>query len=190
MKKASRTRLAPAADALRGVDPGALARAVDILVNVQRGDGVIYTAGNGGSAATAASRARLAEGGGGARDFAFRQCGAITAWGNDTSFDRVFAEQLELLGREGDGVIVMSVSGSSPNVIALLDVAREKGMRSVGLLGCDGGRAAALVDVPVVVPSDDFGWVESVHTVLHHALTYALRDAATEAQAARSARAI
>ena len=183
--------LAAAADALRGVDPGALARAVDLLVTVQRGDGVIYTAGNGGSAATATHLALDLQKAAGARAISLSDnAGLLTAWGNDTSFDRVFAEQLELLGREGDGVIVMSVSGSSPNVIALLDVAREKGMRSVGLLGCDGGRAAALVDVPVIVPSDDFGWVESVHTVLHHALTYALRDAATEAQAARSARAI
>jgi D-sedoheptulose 7-phosphate isomerase len=169
--------LAEAAEALRGVDVGSLARAVEALVKVRARRGVVYTAGNGGSAATASHLALDLQKAAGMRALSLADNpGLITAWGNDTAFDRVFAEQLEVLGREEDGVIVISVSGSSPNLIALLDVAREKGIASVGLLGCDGGRAAAVVNVPVVVPSDDYGWVESVHTVLHHVLTYALRD--------------
>ena len=78
----------------------------------------------------------------------------------------------------------------SPNLIALLGVAREKGMTSVGLLGCGGGRAGPLVDVSVVVPSSDYGWVESVHSVLHHVLTYALRDATASASVGRPARSV
>jgi D-sedoheptulose 7-phosphate isomerase len=176
--------LAEAAEALRGVDVGSLARAVDALMNVAARGGVIYTAGNGGSAATASHLALDLQKAAGVRALSLSDNpGLITAWGNDTSFDRVFAGQLEVLGRKEDGVIVISVSGSSPNVIALLDVAREKGIASVGLLGCHGGRAAALVDVPVVVPSGDYGWVESVHTVLHHVLTYALRDAVSRGHA-------
>jgi len=73
---------------------------------------------------------------------------------------------------------VISVSGSSPNLIALLEVARSKGIVSVGLLGRDGGRAAQIVDVPVVVPSGDYGWVEAAHVVLHHIITYELRETA------------
>jgi D-sedoheptulose 7-phosphate isomerase len=180
--------LAEAAEALHGVDTGTVARAVDALLKVQGRGGVIYTAGNGGSAATASHLALDLQKAAGVRALSLSDNpGLITAWGNDTSFDRVFAEQLEVLGREEDGVIVISVSGSSPNLIALLDVAREKGMTSVGLLGCDGGRAAPLVDVSVVVPSGDYGWVESVHSVLHHALTYALRDATAGAHAPRDA---
>src|SRR5207245_5404041 len=102
--------------------------------------------------------------------------GLITAWGNDTAFNRVFAEQLDVLAKPGDGLVVISVSGSSPNLIALLETARKKEMVCVGLLGCDGGRARELVHVPVIVPSSDYGWVEAVHAVLHHVLTYALRD--------------
>jgi D-sedoheptulose 7-phosphate isomerase len=171
--------LAEAAEALRGVDVSSMARAVGALVKVTTRGGVVYTAGNGGSAATASHLALDLQKAAGVRALSLAENpGLITAWANDTEFDRVFAEQLEVLGREEDGVIVISVSGSSPNLIALLDVAREKGMTSVGLLGCNGGRAAALVDVPVVVPSGDYGWVESVHTVLHHVLAYALRDAA------------
>lgn len=183
--------IAAATDALRGVNVGALARVVDALVTVQRRGGVIYTAGNGGSAATASHLALDLQKAAGARAISLTDNpGLLTAWGNDTSFERVFAGQLEVLGREGDGVIVISVSGSSPNIIALLEVARAKGMTSIGLLGSDGGRAAGLVDAAVIVPSDDYGWVESVHTVLHHVLTYALRDAVTGLDAPRPLRAI
>jgi len=104
--------------------------------------------------------------------------GLVTAWGNDTDFDRVFAEQLEVLGRPGDALVIVSVSGSSPNLMALISAARLLGIRTVGLLGRTGGKARDLVDVAVLVPSDDYGWVESAHVVLHHALTYAVREAA------------
>jgi D-sedoheptulose 7-phosphate isomerase len=178
--------LGDAAEALRAVDVASVARAVEALGEVQAAGGTIYTAGNGGSAATASHLALDLQKAAGIRAVSLSDNpGLITAWGNDASFDRVFAEQLEVLGREADGVVVISVSGSSPNLIALLEVARAKGITSVGLLGRDGGRAAALLDVPVVVPSEDYGWVESVHVVLHHVLTYALRDAAAAARAAR-----
>jgi D-sedoheptulose 7-phosphate isomerase len=104
--------------------------------------------------------------------------GLLTAWGNDTAFDRVFAEQLEVLGRPGDALVVVSVSGSSPNLVAVLGAAERLGIQTVGLLGREGGRARDLVDVAVLVPTDDYGWVESAHVVLHHALTYAVREAA------------
>jgi len=187
-EKALARSLAEAAEALRGVDVGSVARAVTALAAVRARGGVIYTAGNGGSAATASHLALDLQKAAGVRAVSLSDNpGLITAWGNDTSFERVFAGQLEVLGRDTDGVIVISVSGSSPNLIALLDVARAKGIPSVGLLGRDGGPAAALVDVPVVVPSGDYGWVESVHVVLHHVLTYALRDAAAGAHTAHRA---
>jgi D-sedoheptulose 7-phosphate isomerase len=168
-----------AVEAVRGVDIASLTRAVDLLATVRARGGVIYTAGNGGSAATASHLALDFQKAAGARAVALSDNpGLITAWANDTSFDRVFAEQLKVIGDRKDGVVVISVSGSSPNLIALLEVARDKGMASVGLLGRDGGRAAVMVDVPVVVPSDDYGWVESAHSALHHVLAYAVRDAA------------
>jgi D-sedoheptulose 7-phosphate isomerase len=169
--------LREAVEALRGVEIASLVRAVDLLATVRSRGGIIYTAGNGGSAATASHLALDFQKAAGARAVALSDNpGLITAWANDTSFDRVFAEQLKVVGDRKDGVVVISVSGSSPNLIALLEVARDKGMTSVGLLGRDGGRAASMVDAPVVVPSDDYGWVESAHSALHHVLAYALRD--------------
>ncbi len=174
-----------AAEAINGIDTAAVARAVALLSAVRARDGVIYTAGNGGSASTAShlaldlqkpsrsSRSR------GTRAIALSDSiGLITAWSNDASYDRVFAEQLDLLGRPGDGVVVISVSGASANLIALIETAREREITSIGLLGHDGGPLGALVDAAVLVPSGDMGWVEGAHIVLHHVLSYALRGQA------------
>lgn len=178
------TWLEQAAEVMRSVDVRAVARAAQVLMRTRTNDGVIYVAGNGGSAATAShlvldlqKAARTAEGPSTRALSLSDSVGLITAWANDTEFERVFAEQLDVLAKPGDALVVISVSGSSPNLIALVDVARERGVTSVGLLGKDGGRARDLVDIPVVVSSDDYGWVESAHVVLHHVLTYALRDA-------------
>jgi D-sedoheptulose 7-phosphate isomerase len=182
--------LAEATAALTGIDISSIVRAVTALAKVTAQQGTIYTAGNGGSAGTAShlaldlQKAARAPGGRGTRAVCLSDnVGLLTAWGNDTSFERIFVEQLDVLGRPEDGVVVISVSGSSPNLIALLQAARSKGMTSIGLLGRDGGRAAAMVDAPVIVRSDDYGWVESAHVVLHHVLTYALRDAASSFRA-------
>src|SRR2546422_2193868 len=176
--------LAEAADVVRSVEVAAMTRAVGALSKVRARGGVIFTAGNGGSAATAShlaldlQKAARSPGGSGTRAVSLcDSVGLITAWANDTAFDRVFAEQLAVLAKPGDGLVVISVSGSSPNLIALLEVAREKEQVSVGLLGGDGGRARELVQVPVIVPSNDYGWVEAAHAVLAHVLTYGLRDA-------------
>ncbi len=177
--------LREAADTIARIDAEAVARAADLLIAARARGGTIFTAGNGGSAATASHLAldlqkagRATNGRGTAAISIADSMGLVTAWGNDTSFDRVFAEQLEVLARPGDALVVISVSGSSPNLVCLLEAARRLGLSRIGLLGRSGGKARAMVDVPVLVPSDDYGWVESAHVVLHHILTSALRDAA------------
>lgn len=95
----------------------------------------------------------------------------LTAWANDEGYDTVFAEQVKALGQSADVLVVISVSGSSPNVLAALRAARDRGMNTIGLLGGDGGKAAKLVDDAIVVQSDDYGHVESAHLVLAHLLT-------------------
>ena len=174
--------LEEAGHALAAVDPQAVNRAARALVEVRARGGTIFTAGNGGSASTASHLALDLQKAGGTKALALSDnVGLITAWANDTTFDRVFAEQLRMLGGSGDAVVVISVSGSSPNLIALLKQARTMQLTTVGLLGRDGGEARALVDVAVVVPSDDYGWVETAHVALHHVLTYAIRDLASDA---------
>ncbi len=95
----------------------------------------------------------------------------ITAWANDFSFDDVFAEQVESLGQPGDLLIAITGSGNSRNIVAGVQMARRLGMRSVGLLGFDGGHVKGIVDTHVLVRSSDYGHVEDMHMVLVHLIT-------------------
>lgn len=171
-----------AVGAVQTIDPRAVAQAASELVAARQRGATIFVAGNGGSASTASHLAldlqkagRPAGGHGASAVCLSDNMGLVTAWANDSSFDRVFAEQLDVLAREGDILVVISVSGSSPNLLALVEAARRLGVRTIGLLGRDGGRLRPLVHHAVVVSSHDYGWVESVHVILHHMLTYALR---------------
>ena len=93
---------------------------------------------------------------------------SLTALGNDYSFDRIFARQVEALGRPGDLLVGISTSGNSANVIAAVESAHALGMRTVGLLGKDGGRLKALVDDPLVVPSTVTARIQEVHLMVYH----------------------
>lgn len=174
--------LSEAAEAIVAIDAQALSGAVQAVADVRAAGRSIFVAGNGGSAYTAGHLAldlqkAARSNGRGTRAISLSDSvGLITAWANDSSFDEVFAEQLAVLAEAGDALLVFSVSGSSPNLLTALEKARALGMVTIGFLGKDGGRALPLVHHAVVVPSSDYGWVESAHVVLHHVLAYALRD--------------
>ncbi len=178
--------LVSARRALDTVDVTALTRAGQALANVRFRGGTIFVVGNGGSASTAnhfacdLQKATRIEGRATRAISLSDNTALLTAWGNDLSFDEVFAEQLRILATPGDGLVLFSVSGSSPNLLAALSVADEMNLTTVGLLGKDGGRAAHRVDHAVIVSSDDYGWVESAHLVLEHVLTYYVRKASAE----------
>jgi D-sedoheptulose 7-phosphate isomerase len=95
----------------------------------------------------------------------------LTAWANDETYDCVFSEPLVNQASPGDVLVVISASGNSPNVIAALETARELGMVTLGCLGFAGGKALALCDHPILVPSSDYGIVEGAHGVVSHLLT-------------------
>jgi D-sedoheptulose 7-phosphate isomerase len=173
---------------IAGIEADAVGRAAAVLVDAWKRDAAIFIAGNGGSAATAShlaldlQKAGRSPGGRSPRAISLADnAGLVTAWANDVSFGRVFAEQLEVLARPGDALVVISVSGSSPNLVNAVAAAQGLGLASVGLLGRTGGALRDAVDVAVLVPSDDYGWVESAHVALHHILTYAVREAAVAA---------
>lgn len=95
----------------------------------------------------------------------------VTAWANDFSFDDVFAEQIETFGQPDDLLIAITGSGNSPNIVAGVEMAKRLGMRSVGLLGFDGGKVKGIVDTHILVPSDHYGHVEDMHMVMVHLIT-------------------
>lgn len=94
----------------------------------------------------------------------------LTAIGNDGDFTQVFAAQLELTCRETDAVLGISTSGTSPNVLRAMKVARARGAATIAFSGRDGGPLADLCDHAFVVPSWSIHRIQEVHTVLLHLL--------------------
>jgi D-sedoheptulose 7-phosphate isomerase len=94
----------------------------------------------------------------------------LTAIANDYGFDQVFVRQLEALGRQGDVAVAISTSGASANVLAGLQYARSRGLKTVAFTGGSGGPVGAAADVHVNVPHDLTPRVQEVHRALIHAV--------------------
>jgi D-sedoheptulose 7-phosphate isomerase len=94
----------------------------------------------------------------------------LTASANDYGFDFVFSRQIEALGNHGDTLIAISTSGNSANVVEAANMAHEKGLYVIGLLGADGGRLAMLVDLPIFVPAQDTARIQEAHILIGHIL--------------------
>jgi D-sedoheptulose 7-phosphate isomerase len=92
----------------------------------------------------------------------------LTAASNDTGFDRVFARQVEALGRPGDIALAITTSGSSPNVVKALEAANARGLVTIALTGRDGGRAGQLAAIHVNVPEQRTALAQEVHTTILH----------------------
>jgi D-sedoheptulose 7-phosphate isomerase len=94
----------------------------------------------------------------------------LTAVANDLSYARVFARQVEALGREGDVLVGISTSGGSENVLDALEAARLHGLTTVALTGRDGGVVGASADIHINVPSPSTARAQEVHRTLLHAI--------------------
>lgn len=99
---------------------------------------------------------------------------ALTAAGNDLGFERIFARQIEALGRPGDVAVGISTSGKSPNVLAGLRQAKAQGLVTAALGGKDGGDLPGLADHVLVVPSDTTARIQEMHILLGQMLCGAL----------------
>jgi D-sedoheptulose 7-phosphate isomerase len=137
---------------------------------------VVFTCGNGGSAADAQHIVgelvgRFRKKPRGYRAFALTTNSSIvTSLANDFSFDEVFSKQLESSAGAGDVLLALSTSGSSPNVIRAVERAAEMGMTSLAFSGKGGGDLAMKADIALVVPHDDFARIQEVHMTLGHIL--------------------
>ncbi|MBI4363801.1 MAG: SIS domain-containing protein, partial [Candidatus Latescibacteria bacterium] len=94
----------------------------------------------------------------------------LTAAGNDLGFDRVFARQIEALGRRGDLLVAMTTSGRSRNVIEACRAARARGMGIIGLTGAGGVAFARRCDLALRVPSRDTARIQEIHLLVGHIL--------------------
>ena len=150
-----------------------LAQAEDMAQRLQQG-AHIFVCGNGGSAADAQHFAAELSG----RYVKERRAlggialttdtSAITAIGNDYGYDQVFSRQVEALGRPGDLLVGISTSGNSPNVLLAVASAKALGMRTLGLLGRDGGKLKSAVDDALVVPCAVTARVQEIHQMTYH----------------------
>ena len=94
----------------------------------------------------------------------------LTAVGNDYGFEEVFARQVSALGKAGDVALAISTSGTSPNVLKGLEVARRFGLHTMGLSGQSGGRLAASTELCFCVPSSVTARIQEAHILLGHIL--------------------
>ena len=92
----------------------------------------------------------------------------LTAAANDLGFEQIFARQVEAHGRPGDLLVLVSTSGRSPNLARAAEAAKAAGMRTVALLAGDGGELAKLVDLAVMVPSDDSAHAQEIQLAIDH----------------------
>jgi len=95
---------------------------------------------------------------------------ALTCIANDYSFDEVFARQVLALGRSGDCLLAISTSGNSRNIIRAVEAARMIGIRTIGLLGRDGGLLRGICDLALVVPSPTTARIQEAHIFMGHTL--------------------
>ena len=134
----------------------------------------LFTCGNGGSAADAGHFAEELSGRyrGNRRALPAQSLSidalVITCIANDFGYDAVFARQLEALGRAGDLVFVLSTSGNSASILAVLETARTKGITSIAMLGKGGGHAAGCADYQIIVPANDSGRIQEIHMQIIH----------------------
>lgn len=94
----------------------------------------------------------------------------LTALGNDYGYEKVFSRQIEALGQPGDTAIAISTSGNSPSVLEALDVARAKGLFTVGFTGESGGKMNGRAEVLFRVPSRQTPRIQETHLLLGHIL--------------------
>ncbi len=151
------------------------AAAQECLACYERG-GKILLAGNGGSAADAQHIAAELVG-----RYGFERASlsaialttdtsALTAIGNDYGYEKIFSRQLEGLGSRDDLFIGISTSGNSANLLRAFEAAQGKAIRTVALVGRDGGAMASMADVAIVVPSMQTPRIQESHILIGHLL--------------------
>ncbi len=155
---------------------GRVAEVAEMVLRTLGAGGTLFFCGNGGSAADAQHLAT---------EYVVRfrrdrralpaialttDTSLLTAASNDFGFEQVFARQIRALAREGDIVFLHSTSGRSPNLLEAARAARDVDARTVALLAAGGGPLRELVDVALVVPTEEGAHAQELHLAIGHAI--------------------
>jgi D-sedoheptulose 7-phosphate isomerase len=160
----------------QSLDPARVEQAIAAILKSLEADKAFLICGNGGSAADASHIAgelvgRFLKERRALKAIALSADSAIlTAWGNDYSYDDVFARQVHAYGEPGGVLLAISTSGRSKNVVAAVTAAKSKGMSVIGLTGKGGGHLAPMVDILLDVPSSATPLIQQAHMCLYHYL--------------------
>lgn len=176
-----RAYLQALSEACAEIDPHPIERCVDLFYQTWQDDGTVFVIGNGGSAFTAGHQAcdytktAAVQGRRPLRAIDLvGNIGLTTAIANDHGYEEIFGFLLRSYARPGDVLVAISVSGNSQNVVRACEWARQDDLRIVGLTGQQGGSLAALSDIHINVPGDNYGLVEDLHLAIGHMVTQAL----------------
>jgi D-sedoheptulose 7-phosphate isomerase len=154
-----------------------IVKMAEIMASAIRKGNVIFTCGNGGSAADAqhiagelVGRFRRKKVKGYKAVALTTNSSIVTAIANDFSYDEIFSKQLESRGRNGDILLSLSTSGNSPNTVKAAIEAGRIGMTSFAFVGKKRGRLVEVSNLFLSVPHDDFARVQEVHMLMGHIL--------------------
>ena len=160
-----------------------VARLIEKLRRVLAEDRQVFVFGNGGSAANASHFATdLGKGSSDKIGKRFRivslndNVSWLTALGNDYAYEDVYVRQLMNYARPDDLVLVMSVSGNSPNVVKAVQWCKEHGVYTAALVGGKRGKLAEIADLAIVIPDAHYGRAEDAQMTICHMLCYSFME--------------
>jgi len=169
--------------ALESIPVEAVESVINDFKKALKDDSQIFVFGNGGSAANASHF--ITDLGKGSSDKTYRRFRClslndnvswITAIGNDYAYEDIFVRQLENYAKAGDLVLVMSVSGNSPNLVKAVEYSKKNNVKTIALVGAKKGRLAEVADTVITVDSTHYGRVEDCHMHICHMICYAFME--------------
>lgn len=174
------------ATALTAFDKSPMQAVLNVFDQVKADGGIVWIAGNGGSAAIAdhtvcdSSKGTYVEGHTPLRTISLASnVPMLTALGNDISYDAVFAEQLKYYLSDKDALLVVSSSGNSPNVVNAVEYANARGVPTIAFVGFKGGKLKEIAQHVIHIEVENYGIVEDIHQSLIHCLTQYMQMRAT-----------
>ena len=163
---------------LNSFDKRSLEPVLDVFLNVRDNNGILWVAGNGGSAAIGdhtvcdITKGTYREDQPTLKSVSLTANAAmLTALGNDISYEDVFSQQLKYYLGKNDALLVVSSSGNSPNVVKACEYANSRGIPTIAFVGFKGGRLNDIARHSVWIPIENYGMAEDAHQSLMHVTT-------------------
>ena len=189
--------LAQLAALVEQLDGAAIDSFADRLFQAWQADSLVLTFGNGGSASTASHfvtdfvKTAAVEGQRRLRAISLNDnVPMLTAIGNDYDYRESFEHPLDTYGKQSDVAVAVTGSGTSPNIVAACERAKQKGLELICLTGFDGGSIGGMADLHINVPSENYGPIEDLHMSIGHMVTQTLQArVAAQADATRASHA-